>query len=192
MDILTNSGIELNDEDKREWGETSIDFEMVPLLEEEYEFCARIWSQKRADNHNGQDYFYYYTGNKIYSRKILLHYHEQTGNLLLVTDEEKYFNQYHVCKNKDKGCYYTFYSKKLLDQHETLCCKEKVQIIQTEMGPNLKLIRKAEQAGLIPKVEYNKDFLFYDIESILPKSEVRTKKTKVVSTHTAVSIAVNR
>ena len=157
-----------------------------------HDLRVMIWTKKFNKDTRKISFEYLYTGNLTSNREIHLHYQEETGCYLLISDKSSYFKNYFVCKNRDQRCYYQFETKKQLEQHQILCCNEKVKIVQTEMGPKDVLIKKAQVAGIIPKTGKNRDFLFYDIESVLPKSSVKTKKTSVLSTHSLVSIAVNR
>ena len=169
-----------------------LEYDFIDYIEHMFDLRVVIWTKRRKEECHRTEFQLLYTGFQGSTKEVLLHFQEETGCFLLISDEKSYFKDKYWCKNRNRGCYFQFESKALLDHHEILCCGEKIKIVQTEMGPNQNLIRKAEESGLIPKTEIHRDFLFFDIESVLPKSTVKTKKNTVLSTHSLVSIAVNR
>ena len=190
IDILMALEVRITEEDRDYWGDAVLEYEMVMDMEERYDLCIDIWTQSLVNGFS--EYHIYYNGDKCGRKEVSLHYQHETERLILISDTEKYFAGYFVCRNRESKCIFTFRSKKLRDQHELLCAKERIKIVQTEMGPSGSLIEKAEKTGLIPTTEHRRDFLFYDIEAVLPKSSVKTSKTTVLSRHSVVSIAVNR
>ena len=191
IDILMALEVRITDEDKIYWGDSVLEYEMVMVMEERHDLTISIWTKNSKNQHT--EYANYYNGDKCQRKEVFLHYQAETERLILITDKEKYFAGYFVCRNRDsKRCLFSFQTKKLRDAHELLCGEDRIKIQQVELGPSKALIQKAEKNGLIPVTEHRRDFLFYDIEAVLPSSNVRTSKTTVLSTHSAVSIAVNR
>ena len=192
IDILSKSGLSMNDEDIVYFGQNKLKYHDIITLETNYKICFRIWSKSQKTQRNGYDFDLFSIGNTEYKKEIYLHYQEESDSFFLIEKPEKYFAQYFPCKNRPSGCFFTFRTKKLKEEHELLCGSEKLEIRQTEFGPSHTLIEKAESNGLIPKLNFNRDFIFFDIESTLPKSNISTMKTRVLSTHEIVSIAANR
>ena len=189
---MTNSGVEMVDVDDECMGDCDLDYDTMRVLETNYQIRFLVWTKGMNPKTDRPFFHLYYTGSRAYTKEVFLHYQCETERFLMITDLEKYFVNYFICQNRRSSCYFTFHTRKLRDQHQELCCKEKVKIQQVELGPSGALIEKAEKAGLIPKTHHRRDFLFYDIETVLPKSIVKTTKTSVFSTHEVVSIAVNR
>lgn len=186
------SALEITSEfwDEEDWEGERLTLEKIFFLENYFRIRFVIWSKYYCNKENRLLYNQLYIGNQASSKTCYLHFQEESGIFLMVDDVSQYFEKYFSCKNEE--CCYTFKSKKLLDAHEKTCVREQVRIIQEEYGPSWKLIKRAEECKLIPRCAYNRDFIFYDIESVLPRSNVTTEKTKVLSTHKLVSIAVNR
>ena len=175
---------------REDWEDEEMTFETITQLEDWFDLKIEVWSKFLCTVQNRVLYKHYYTGNPANSKTFVLHWQQETETYFMVDDTETYFEKLFQCQTE--GCYFTFRSKKHLDLHEKLCGLSEVKVIQEELGPSGKLIEKAEKAKLIPKCEYNRNFIFFDIESVLPNSNITTKKTKVLSTHELVSIAVNR
>ena len=125
-----------------------------------------------------------------------LHFQEQTNSFILIIDEDLYFQNYHPCPNKRQGCLMTFSKKNAFERHKKACktldqiC-EQPKIIQKEICNSDRLLNKMKEYKLLTKNPRNNDFVFYDIECVLPSSTDRTNNTRVLSTHKLVSIAAN-
>ena len=189
-DFVAEAGLTDRHWDPEEWNGVLLDMEDVPFLESFFRIKIQIWNQTYSVKQNRAIYNQEYIGSIISEKEYYLHHQEKTGYLLMIDEPEKYFDKYFTCANEH--CFYTFKSAKQLDQHSQLCGQENTRIVQEELGQSGKLVKKAEDHGLIPKVGYNRNFLFYDIESTLPSSDVCTQRTKVLQTHQLVSIAANR
>ena len=192
IEIFSNAGLSLTEEDIVYYGENKLKYDDIITLERNYKVCFRIWSKTQKPHCHGYKYFLFSKGCEEYQKEIFMHYQEESETFFLIQNQDKYFAQYFPCKNRPSGCFFTFRTKKLKEEHELLCGSEKLQILQREFGPSHKLIEKAENNGVIPKLNFNRDFIFFDIESTLPKSDIQTAKTQVLSTHEIVSIAANR
>ena len=175
---------------KEDWEAEEMNFEILSELEEWFCIKFEVWSREFCTKQRRTLYHQYYTGDIAYLRKCYLHFQKETKTFLLVDDVPTYFEKLFECQTE--GCFFTFKTKKVLEDHEKLCGLTEVKVIQEELGPSGKLIEKAEKAKLIPKCGYNRNFIFFDIESVLPSSNTKTQKTDVLSTHQLVSIAVNR
>ena len=124
------------------------------------------------------------------------HFQRGTGDFLLITNKEKYFQNFFECKNKENGCLISYSKKSLLENHEKTCKKieeiyETPEILQKEIKNFDILIEKAQRSGLLEKFPKNDNFIFFDIESVLPVSTYNTKKMRILSHHKLVSIAAN-
>ena len=189
-DILTAMNFSSPDWDKEEWEGEQFDMETIFLLENILRIRLQVWTKKFCVREQRFLYFKYYSGNQASSKTCTLHFQEESETFFMVDDVDLYFEKYHMCSRPQ--CFYTFKSKQLLEAHEKLCLPDTVKIVQEEYGPSSKLVRRAEESNLIPKCKENRNFIFYDIESVLQSSTVQTEKTEVLSTHKLVSIAVNR
>ena len=188
--MLSKINVDLTEEEKEMWENESITDETLTEIEDIFALQIGIWTKKRVGPM--VNYKEIFNGRKCYDRKVFIHLQEETGVMFYICNSEKYFENYFICSNRNKGCYYQFRNKKNLEDHERSCCKTALRIVQTEYGPTDVLIEKAQSHGLLPEMDYNRDFLFYDIESVLPKSNEGSAKTKVLSTHQLVSISANR
>ena len=174
----------------KDWEEEEMNFETISEIETWFDLKIEVWSRVFCNKQRRILYKTIYTGDIAYSRKVYLHFQRETQTFLLIDDVPTYFEKLFECQTQ--GCYFTFKTLKLLNEHQKLCVLSEVKVVQEELGPSEKLIEKAEKAKLIPKCGYNRNFIFFDIESVLPSSDTRTEKTEVLSTHQLVSIAVNR
>ena len=188
--ILEAVGFKIPEKHLSIWSGRPMCFDLIWALEESYDLEISVWQKIRSATLNRFLYKNHYISDND-GLKIILHYQEETEQFFLVEDEKEYFRTLFVCRN-DEECDFRFRTEKLRNEHEKRCGKERMQIVQEELGPVDKLIRKAEEHGLIPKLNYNRNFLFYDIESLLPSCDIRTQKTTALSTHVLVSLAANR
>ena len=188
--MLSKINVDLTEEEREIWENAPLTFENLREIEDIFALQIRVWSKKRAGSQ--VNYNEHCNGRKFYSQQVFIHLQEETGVLFFISNTEKYFENYFVCSNRSKGCLYQFPSKKKLEDHERSCCNTALKIVQTEYGPTDTLIEKAKAHGLIPEMDYNRNFVFYDIESVLPESQDQSAKTQVLSTHKLVSIAANR
>ena len=172
------------------WQNKTLSFENMEHLEELFQIRIRVWSRFESKASKRHIYEKLYNGNRVFDCEKNLHYQPETETFLFIDDKEKYFEKLFQCSTKN--CLYTFRTKKLLEAHESLCGQENTVIQQTEYENSRKLLERAENHGLIPKCGVNRNYLFFDIESVLPSSNVRTQKTVVLSSHKLVSLAVNR
>lgn len=189
-DLLTFMNIDSPEWDKSDWENELLTLRNIMMIEELFFIKIEIWSRTYCNLEHRVLYKNIYTGDKSSSNSAIIHYQEGSERLIVVENSVQYFDKYFACKTE--LCFFTFRTQKLLDDHSKLCGKEKVRIVQEELGASGKLIRKAEESNLIPKCDFNRNFIFFDIESVLPKSQVQTTKTKVLSTHSLASIAANR
>ena len=189
-DLLTFMNIDSPEWDKSDWEDELLTLENIMMIEELFFIKLEIWTRKFCRREFRVLYENLYVGDKSNSNVATLHYQEESESFIVVENPIQYFDKYFACQTEN--CFFTFKTQKLLDEHSKLCGKEKVRIVQDELGPSEKLIKKAEERNLIPKCGFNRNFIFFDIESVLPKSQVQTKKTRVLSTHSLVSIAANR
>ena len=173
------------------WENEEISLEFLPYIEEMYNISIQCWMKERSKSLNRYVYSQIYFGD-LNGKECILYYQKETEKIFLVEDQSQFFSTLFVCKNEELGCDFRFRSLKLKQQHEVRCGDTKTIIKQVELGKNDKLIARAEEKGLIPKMQENRAFIFYDIESCLPRSDIATTNTTVLSTHTLVSIAVNR
>ena len=163
-------------------------------IEKKYNISINIWEKSfRSGLHQ---YNVMRTGAFGDHVEITLHYDRIFDKYFLVTDEDKYFKNLLRCKNVDNGCLYTFANVKRLKEHEKKCetleeSQKRPKIIQKEFGPSTRLINKAIDFGLFSKFPSNENFLFFDIECVLPKTFIQKNKSVVICTHKFVSIAVN-
>ena len=189
-DLLTFMNIDSPEWDKSDWEDELLTLRNIMMVEELFFIKIQIWSRKYCEVEHRVLYENLYTGDQSSSNSAVLHYQEGCERFIVVENTVQYFEKYFACETET--CFFTFRTQKLLDEHSKLCGKEKIKIVQEELGPSGKLIKKAEERNLIPKCDFNRNFIFFDIESVLPKSRIQTNKTKVLSTHSLASIAVNR
>ena len=192
--MMQAAGVPLTPRDALYWENEPITFRNLKLCEDWFGIRVKVWT--RSNGYNGIRLIKYqnlYCGDLASSGKTLcVHYQAETGQFFYIKDETKYFSDLHVCKNADQGCDFSFRSRREKEEHEIRCGEETVKIQQVELGPRGALIEKAQKAGLIPKLNDLRSFVFWDIESVLPQSTVKTAKTSVLQTHQVVSIAANR
>ena len=188
--LLTHAGISRPFVDY--WVGQPLTLKNIRQLEASYPLVINVWMKQKSDSFSGYTYQQIYDGQLQTGKMVNLHFQSETQKLFLISDDTKYFSTLFICKNEEKGCYYRFNSAKKLAEHEKSCGNERCKIYQTEYGKTGKLTEKAVKNGLIPRATINRNFIFYDIESTLPKSAVATNNTRVLSTHHVVSIAVNR
>ena len=189
-DFVAAAGLTDRHWDPKEWKDQLLDLESVDFLEQLFGISIQIWEREYSQTKGQDNYSLYYLGSVFSAEEYFLHLQAQTGLLLFIDDPDKYFSKYFICTNEN--CFFQFRSQQKLDQHSQLCGQETTRIVQEELGLSGKLVKKAEDHGLIPKLGYNRNFLFFDIESTLPRSTVCTQRTKVMTTHELVSIAANR
>ena len=128
--------------------------------------------------------------------EINLHFQAGSNSFLFIHSIEKYLENNFECKNKENGCLISYSKKNLLENHEKNCKKieeiyECPEIIQKEIKNFDFLIKKVQNRKLLNKFPSNDNFLFFDIESVLPNSAYKTKKMRILSHHKLVSIAAN-
>lgn len=164
------------------------------LIEKQFDLSINIWTKEKL----GSIYnFSQLRMGAIHKSHVLtLHLQSETKCYFLIHNEKIYFNNYFICKNRNKDCRYTFGKERDLKIHEKNCVTEEEarknpKIIQKEFGPSDRLLNKAINLGLISKRPSNSDFCFFDIECVLPKCDIQNKKSKIVSSHKIVSIAAN-
>ena len=174
------------------WQGQYLTFKNIRQLEACYPLVINVWMKQKSESLSGYTYHNIYNGQLQTGKLVNLHFQRETKKMFLISDDTKYFNTLFKCKNEEKGCLFIFNSAKKLAEHEKQCGNETCKITQTEYGKTGKLIERAVKSGLIPPVGINRNFIFYDIESTLPKSAVATNNTRVLSTHQLVSIATNR
>ena len=167
-------------------------------FEDYFYVSANVWQKtpiKNGVNKNIKSYNYTQLrlGSCENHHVIHFHYDETEDTLYLIQDVELYFKQLIRCKNFSLGCYFTFRTTQQKNDHEKNCSSEQqIQVSQKELGLNSKLLQKARDHDLIPsKIEPNRSFLFFDIESVLPKSNECFGKSSVKNLHKVVSISVN-
>ena len=189
--ILSKSGVVLTQEQMTSFANAAY-FEQFYEIEALFNVRLQVWSMSFDSSKNLHQYKHLYRGNRKNKQTILLHHQRETNLFLLIEDSKRYFAHYFPCKNKEKGCHYTFRTAALRTHHEIRCGEENMKIIQTEFAQANKLLDKAVNQSIVERLDSKKDFLFFDIESVLPPSNVQTAKSRVLSSHTLVSIAANR
>ena len=167
-----------------------MDFETILDLEDYFQIKIEVWTKYFVESLKMNVYKYYYIGSKYFNKSVMVHFQEESNVFFVIDDEKKYLERRIRCPNKN--CFFNFRNQKLFDDHFKLCGKTETKIVQETMGPSSELFDKAEKHGLIPKCGFNKNFLFFDIESVLPSSDIQTSNTRVQSLHELVSIAANR
>ena len=172
------------------WLGKSLDLNTILELEEIFEVKFEIWARTFSKKETRNLYSQLYLGHDSYPEVKYFHYQEETSSFLIIDDPHRYFDKLFECPVP--FCFYSFRTRKLLDDHQIHCAKESLKIEQKEYGNSCELITRAENHGLIPRCGVNRNYLFFDIESVLPSSNVRTQKTVVLSSHKLVSLAVNR
>ena len=172
--------------------------DQIEKFEDLFGVSIQVWTKMprkfgTAQKIKGYDYQNIFFGNYDYDHEIFFHMEEKTDKLFFITDVKKYFNQFLICKNRPSGCYYTFEDRKQKTSHEKNCLTETgIKVVQKEFGLNSNLFEKAENLGLLPRnLKLNDNFIFWDIESVLPSSNEEFGKTKVQSLHKLVSISAN-
>ena len=188
VDLLTQA--KLPDREKADWEGQELDFETILDLEDYFQIKIEVWTRYFVESQKKNVYKQYYMGSKYFTDSVIVHFQEETNVFFVIDDDKKYFEKLIRCPNKN--CFFDFRNQKLFEDHFKLCGKSETKIIQEAMGPSSELLEKAERHGLVPKCGFNKNFLFFDIESVLPSSDIQTAKTTVSSTHVLVSIAANR
>ena len=162
-------------------------------LEKVYNCCINIYSKQKCDKTNKYNYkSYRFALERENSPIINLHFMEKCKKYVLITDETEYFSNFYKCKND--GCRFVFSKKREYESHFLVCNKStdlKMKIKQVEIKNIDLLLSKARNHGLMTSDPRNENFIFYDIESALPKSNLATNKTTILSTHQLISIAVN-
>ena len=173
-------------------------FENILKYEEKLEVSIQVWTklpqkwgkQKKIKGYNFANIRW---GNYHYENEIFLHYVELTDSFYLISDPKSYLKSLLMCKNRDRGCFFTFQDKQQKLLHERNCTTEtRIEVKQTELGLNSVLIEKAELLGILPKnLKLNDNFLFFDCESALPKTNETFGKSLVQNEHKLISIAAN-
>ena len=187
--ILESSGFRIPSADLPLWAGQSISYDILWALDEMYSIDLNVWTKKRSSTLDRFIYSNIYLGDNV-GPSVCLHYQPETDTFFHIENQSEYFKTLFVCR-KESNCDFRFKSEKLRNEHERRCGEKSVKVIQKILGSNDELITRAEDRGLIPKCTPNKNFAFYDCETVLPKSDVRTQKTSVLTTHRLVSIAVN-
>ena len=158
------------------------------FIENTYNLSINVWQKHQ------KEFLKLRIGAIHKGTELSLHFQKETNSFFLITNKDKYFQDYFTCKNFEKGCHYSFCRKTVLHQHEKNCHspEERVpKIKQKVLGPSKYLMNKAINFGLISKYPKNENFIFFDVECVLPKIVICTKKTTVVCSHKLVSIAAN-
>ena len=179
------------------------DLEPCPLkigkfsqLEEKYNVSISIFLKTKNDQTNTYNYETKRLGNCFIDNVLNLHIQEETKTYFLIVDSGLYFQNYHVCPNRSEGCLITFSKPAQMKKH-ILSCKsvkelqQNPEIIQKELKNTNFLLRKAKSAGILLNDTENKNFVFFDIECVLPISDYSTPKMRILNTHKLVSIAAN-
>ena len=197
--IVKTAGLDDSDDNEK------INFDDIFAMEEFFEVGIEVWSKKpiyaNADP-SGSRYSrsilkYDYTHVKIveeaFEESLNFHYDDQTDTCYFISDPKTYFSHLIRCKNWHFGCLFTFRSKKDKENHEKNCTTEtKINVQQEELGLSSRIFDKARKFGLLPQaITPNRSFIFFDIESVLPKSDQTFGKSKVENDHKLVSIAAN-
>ncbi len=173
-------------------------FEPCPLLskkfimiEESFNISITIW--EKLPN---KQYKQLRVGSCDKEHELVLHYQKDAKKLFLICNVKEYFKNFFQCKNFSSGCYFVFSDKNLLSRHEKICetpsqIAENFNVKQKEYGPGDRLINKAIHYGIVGRFPRNDNFIFYDVECVLPKTEVFIGKAKIMNNHKLVSLAVN-
>ena len=179
---------------------SKINFEIEPCplsseafltMEKKYNCCINVYNKSlKASSFTYK--CYRYSIDKPDAYILNLHHVPECNKYILIINQEEYFDQNFKCPNE--GCRHVFYRQDHYDRHLITCTKSstiKVQVKQKEIKNSDLLISRAREFGLIKSDPINENFVFYDVESALPKSDIKMKKTTVLSTHKLISIAAN-
>ena len=170
--------------------------EKFSKLEEKYNVSINIFSKTKNDETNT---YYYETkrlGNCFLNNILNLHLQEETKTYFMIVDYNLYFQNYHACPNRSEGCLLTFSKPAQMKKHILTCksvdeLQNHPQIIQKELRNTDFLLNKAKSAGILLRNPENKNFVFFDIECVLPVLNYSTPKMRILNTHKLVSIAAN-
>ena len=160
-------------------------------IEETFNLGISIWTKTKNNCFTNVKNF-----SSQYKTVIQLHFQKETNSFTLIQDEALYFTTYKTCSNRKHFCMYTFSCEKDRKNH-LKNCRTRDEVIsnpcieQTEFGPIDSLFAKAIDNGLLGAEPENKNFLFFDIECILPEFQMETQKTVTFNVHNLLSIAVN-
>ena len=173
-------------------------FDELSKIEQMFEVPFQVWSKvpkKTGKSISRYDFKILRFGRSTceFDEEMVFHCDEKTQTLYLVTDVKCYFKHLIRCKNYASGCYMTFSDNVRKLAHEKNCTTEtKIQIIQKELSLNSVLLDKAKQFNVLPQSsKINDNFIFWDIESVLPVSQEIFGKSRVHHMHKLVSISAN-
>ena len=167
-------------------------------LENKFDLSCQVW-KKLPDKYGIQQKIKGYTyehvrhGNPEKTLDVHFHYDESVDTVYLIQDTNFYFKQLIRCKNFSLGCYFTFRTTDAKKMHEKNCSSDQqIHVVQKELGLNSKLFQKARDFKLLPEIiPVNRNFLVFDIESVLPPSDEIFGKSCVQNLHKVVSISAN-
>ena len=122
------------------------------------------------------------------------HFHLEIP-LIFIRDEEAYFKSLYECPNVQFKCFYTTTDKTNFERHLKSCedpktLREKLHCKQVEFGHRSYPFDKLRT--LLDVEPTMNSFVFYDIETLVKKTEINIGKTDVVSHHHLLSIAANK
>ena len=162
-------------------------------IEEKFNASINIYSKCKNDDQNEYLYSTLRIGQIDQKYNIDLHYQKESGSFVMIHNKEKYFQNLLKCPNA--GCRFSFSKRNKYLRHLKFCTnilsRTKIKVKQHEVCNSSELFNKARKYGLIRSNPACDNFIFYDIESALPKSNIKTAKSKVLSTHHIISLAVN-
>ena len=162
-----------------------------------YNLSINVYSKTKKKGANLFDFKTLRLGQlKNDALEVNLHFQKESNSFLLITSTELYFQNLFICRNKSKGCLITYSKKQLLINHEKTCknvdeIHASPKIVQTELRNFDVLIKKMIAKKMLDSYPVNKNFIFFDIESVLPNTTYQTKKMRILSHHKLVSLAAH-
>ena len=115
---------------------------------------------------------------------------------MVIVNGKFYSKTFHKCENKCSGCMSQFETLYKFRRHENVCktideCQTTPKIVQTMYGSNTEPNVLAIDHGYVSVLPSNTNFIFYDIECVLEKTDVRVSKSVKTFSHKLLSIEAN-
>ena len=152
--------------------------------------------EKKRQNSRNQSWNRIYGGNNNYPNAYKFHFFAPFSKLVQIVDEKQYFSGQYKCPNISFKCHYEANNMASFLRH-VKCCKDP-QILrdnpvvkQVEYGKYFHPINNLISSGLLDCEPDIRDFIFFDIETIVKRTYSCSKSTEVISTHHLLSIAAN-
>ena len=162
-------------------------------IEDLFNISINIYSKTQTENSKRYFFKNLRLGKLNTKTTVNFHKHNETEQLIFITNPDVYFQNHFQCENEN--CRFTFSKYKEFLRHKAYCSNilgvTQIEVKQKEIRNRSILLDKARKLKVIPANLRNEDFIFFDIESALPKSQKIMPKSKVLSTHKLISIAAN-